>query len=242
MSVLMGSALFFEVGFDEVTLLDDDLLAGFTPSSTSAFRRVSRPFPHWPRCSAFSSEHDPVSPSKSCSAAHGTTSSAWRSLTVTRARTAAPGRHCPSELRIVARATVLWLAVAVPGRIRSSSWCLHPIAETSDLNRQPRRDVLRVAPKQMQVDPERGEVGDLEQRLLAGEITGARGDVQYGSPKRRSHRVRCQAHVALDHRESLTCLYEVTNTDRSLIERGPGYRARTRACLPSMGVSRPWTS
>lgn len=39
------------------------------------------------------------------------------------ARTAAPGRHRPSLLSTVARATVLWLAVAVPGtRSRRVVW------------------------------------------------------------------------------------------------------------------------
>ncbi|MNV52727.1 hypothetical protein D3C71_1448340 [compost metagenome] len=55
-----------------------------------------------------------------CSADNGTTFSAGCIATTMRAVTAAPGRHRPSSLRTVARATVLWLAVAVPGNTRSS--------------------------------------------------------------------------------------------------------------------------
>ena len=57
-------------------------------------------------------------------AVSGTTNpTCWRS-TVTRALTAEPGRHRPSVLAMVARATVLWLAVAVPGNTRSSVVCV----------------------------------------------------------------------------------------------------------------------
>ena len=54
-----------------------------------------------------------------CNAVNGTASATGCCSTVTRACTAEPGRHRPSGFLIGARATVLWLAVAVPGRIRS---------------------------------------------------------------------------------------------------------------------------
>ena len=50
-----------------------------------------------------------------CNADKGTTTAAGCIATTMRAFTAAPGRHRPSSLRTLARATVLWLAVAVPG-------------------------------------------------------------------------------------------------------------------------------
>jgi hypothetical protein len=60
---------------------------------------------------------------KVCSAVSGTASATDCCATVTRAVTAEPGRQRPSVLSSVARATVLWLAVAVPGSTRSSVVC-----------------------------------------------------------------------------------------------------------------------
>lgn len=72
----------------------------------------------------------------------------------------------PSLLRSEARATALWLAVAVPGRMRSSVvFGGAAVAEACDRDGCARTDVLRIGAEDVQVHPQRREIGSLEQRV-----------------------------------------------------------------------------
>ncbi len=73
--------------------------------------------------------------------------------------------------------------------------------------------MLSVATKEVQVDPERREIGQLEQGLVAGKIARTHFDIEDRSGERRSDIVRRQAHVALDDREPLPLPDLIANPD-----------------------------
>ena len=186
-SVLVRGARLLDVRLDEIALLDDDLFAGLQAFEHFGVAAVALAELH--RRAACTS-----SPSRVNTTVHPRSPAAphrhheRRLAFADRHARAHRGARPPLTVGvlIVARATVLWLAVAVPGRMRSSLVVVcDAIAEPRDLHRQPGRDVLCVAAEEMQVHPQRRQVGDLEQRRVAGEIAGHRRDVEDGPGERR---------------------------------------------------------
>src|SRR5690606_6537569 len=102
------------------------------------------------------------------------------------------------------------------------------IAEAHDLHRKSRLDVLGITAEQVEVDPDRGQVSELEQRRVAGEIAYRRIAHEDRAGKRRTHGVVRKAHVAFDHGQCLASAHAVPDADPDLADRPLESRNDTR--------------
>ena len=124
---------------------------------------------------------------------------------VTRAFTAMPGRHSPCGLGSSARATTLWLVALASGSSRCNlvSTTLPP-APASSRTGCPLRSRAASVAEGVQVEPELRQIGDLEERLVTGNVAGVRVPCQHNASDRRRDGKAAQAVAALDHGQRLS--------------------------------------